>query len=582
MSSLWKILRFIRPFRGRILLALFLTVIMTLLGMVPPLVTRYIIDDVVGAGKWDMAPAILLVLLLMNVQSAGLNLWNQLILQLIGQRLVFNVRGELFRHIQQLSLRFFETMGTGKLMKRIISDVGRLQRMVTSRTIFIVNDLISFCVGVVMIFYFSWQLALITLTIIPFYHLNYRFFVKRIRQKNKSAWQKMDDVADSMQERIKGTRLVRTFQNEEMESEAFSEGTWDVRNETLDATRLTAGFSGVSDMINGLGYTTVYCIGCYMVIMGKMTYGDVAAFGAFVFRVIQPALRFAFISNMLQQTAVSVDRVFEVLDAEPEVKEAPDAYELPPIKGNVEFRDVCFEYVPGEPVLKGINLKIDPGSTVALVGRTGCGKTTLASLLMRFYDIKSGQILIDGHDISKVTLKSLRRQIGAVLQESILFNTTISGNLRYGKKEVEDQEMVRIAKIAEIHDFIAGKPEGYDTKIGGEEGIRLSVGEKQRMSIARALITNPGIIVLDEATSSLDSRSESLIQKALENVMKERTSFVIAHRLSTIVNADLIVAMEAGQIVEMGTNTELLENPGGIYRQLYEEQFSRGRQEEAA
>ena len=582
MSSLWKILRFIRPFRGRILLALFLTVIMTLLGMVPPLVIRYIIDDVVGAGKWDMAPAILLVLLVMNVQSAGLNLWNRLILTFIGQRLVFNVRGELFRHIQQLSLRFFETMGTGKLMKRIISDVGRLQRMITSRTIFIVNDLISFCVGVVMLFYFSWQLALITLTIIPFYHLNYRFFMKRIRQKNKSAWQKMDDVADSMQERIRGTRLVRTFQNEEMESEAFSEGTWDVRNETLDATKLTAGFSGVSDMINGLGYTTIYCIGCYMVIMGKMTYGDVAAFGAFVFRVIQPALRFAFISNMLQQTAVSVDRVFEVLDAEPEVKEAPDTYELPPIKGHVEFRDVWFEYVPGEPVLKGINLKIDPGSTVALVGRTGCGKTTLASLLMRFYDIKSGQILIDGHDISKVTLKSLRRQIGAVLQESILFNTTIRGNLRYGKKEVEDPEMVRSAKISEIHDFIAGKPEGYDTKIGGEEGIRLSVGEKQRMSIARALITNPGIIVLDEATSSLDSRSESLIQKALDNVMKERTSFVIAHRLSTIVNADLIVAMEAGQIVEMGTNTELLENPGGTYRQLYDEQFSRGRQEEAA
>ncbi len=224
---------------------------------------------------------------------------------------------------------------------------------------------------------------------------------------------------------------------------------------------------------------------------------------------------------------------------------------------------------------------MEPGQTVALVGHTGCGKTTLTSLLMRFYDIKSGQILIDGHDISKVTLKSLRRQVGVVLQESILFNTTVRHNLRYGKKDVEESEVITCAKIAEIHEFILSKPDAYDTVIG-EGGIKLSVGEKQRMSIARAVLTNPGILVLDEATSSLDSKSESLIQKALQNVMENRTSFVIAHRLSTILNADMIVVMEKGNILERGTHWGLLERPDGAYRQLYEEQFAKGRHEAAA
>lgn len=581
MGTLKKVFRFIQPFRGKLLFALFLTVVMTVLGMAPPIVTRYIVDDVVQAGKWGMAPAILMIMLAINFTSAGLNLWNNIIIYFVSQRFVFDVRRELYLHLQRLSLSFYEKMGTGRLMNRIMGDVSNIQSMVTWQTISIVNDVISFCVGIVMTFYLNWQLALVTLAILPFYFLNYYFFVKRIRRKNIAVWQKMDRVSNIVQERLRGTRMVRSFVNEERESQAFAVGTREVQAEALEGAQLGAAFSGASTLINGLGYTAIYCLGCYMVIVGKMSYGDVAAFGAYVFRILHPALRFTEISNMLQQTAISVDRVFEVMDAQPDVKEAPDAYELPPIRGRVEFRDVWFEYVPGEPVLKGINLVVEPGQTVALVGHTGCGKTTLTSLLMRFYDIKSGQILIDGHDISKVTLKSLRRQVGVVLQESILFNTSIRQNLRYGKKEARDSEVIACAKIAEIHDFILSKPDAYDTVIG-EGGIKLSVGEKQRMSIARAVLTNPGILVLDEATSSLDSKSESLIQKALQNVMKNRTSFVIAHRLSTILNADMIVVMEKGNILERGTHWELLERPDGAYRQLYEEQFAKGRHEAAA
>jgi ABC-type multidrug transport system fused ATPase/permease subunit len=309
------------------------------------------------------------------------------------------------------------------------------------------------------------------------------------------------------------------------------------------------------------------------VIIGRMTYGEVAAFGAFVFRVLSPAVRFTEISNLLEQTSVSAERIFEVLDTEPEIRDAPDARALPRVSGHVAFRDVSFSYVQGEPVLHSVTLDVPAGTTVALVGHTGCGKTTLTGLLMRFYDCQDGTIEVDGYDIKQVTLRSLRRQVGAVLQESILFNTTILENLRYGFPDATMDQIIRATKSAEVHDFIVSTPDGYDTIIG-EGGIQLSVGEKQRLSIARAILTNPGVLILDEATSSLDSRSEALIQKALENVMRGRTSFVIAHRLSTIVHADRIVVMDHGRIVESGPHATLLEVPDGAYRRLYEEQFA--------
>ncbi|MDP6779879.1 MAG: ABC transporter ATP-binding protein, partial [Candidatus Latescibacteria bacterium] len=551
MDILRKLSHFIRPFKRRLLFAIGLTGVMTVLGMVPPIIMRFIIDDVVALGRWNMAPAVLATLLATNLLAAAGSYANHLIIFLVGQRLVFDVRLALFRHIQRLSLRFYEDMGTGRIMARIMGDVSRVQGMVTWRTISVVNDIISFGFGMVMIFYFSWKLSLVTLALLPFYFINYYYFVKRIRWKNVMIWRKMDRVANSLQERLRGTRLVRAFTNELRESEAFAEGTRDVLDTALDRTALSATFSGTSGLINGLGYTVIYCLGCYFVIDGQMTYGDVAAFSAFVFRVLSPALRFTEVSNLLEQTSVSVERIFEVMDAEPDIVEAPGATVLPRVQGHVRFRDVQFSYVPGEPVIKGIDLEVPAGSTVALVGHTGCGKTTLTSLLMRFYDPQSGSIEIDGVDISKVALRSLRRQIGAVLQESILFRASVKENLCYGDPAASGLQVIEATRAAEVHEFILSKPDAYDTVIG-EGGVHMSVGEKQRLSIARAILTNPGILILDEATSSLDSRSEHLIQKALDNVMKDRTSFVIAHRLSTIVNSDLIVVMDEGRIIETG------------------------------
>jgi len=573
MGVLKRVWRFIRPFRGQLLLAIGLTGIMTLLGMLPPVLMKLVIDDVVGLGQWDEAVAICLAFLAVNVLAAAGTYWNYLIIYLVGQRLVFDIRLALFKHIQELSLRFYDQMGTGKIMARIMGDVSRIQNMVTWNTISIVNDLISFVFGLVMIFYFSWQLSLITLALLPLYVVNYLWFVKRIRRKNVSIWKKMDRVANALQERLKGTRLVRSFTNEEREAEAFADGTRGVLNTALETTTLSASFSGTSGLLSGLGQTVIYCLGCYYVIMGQMTYGEVAAFSAFVFRVLSPAVRFTEVSNLLEQTSISVERIFEVLDAEPEIVERPEAQTMAKVQGHVHFKNVHFEYVKGEPVLRGVDLEVPAGSTVALVGHTGCGKTTLTGLLMRFYDVTDGAIEVDGVDIRDVTLRSLRQNIGAVLQESILFHTSIYENLKYGDRHATAMQVIEAARSAEVHDFVIGQVDGYDTVVG-EGGIVLSVGEKQRLAIARAILTQPGIMILDEATSSLDSRSEALIQKALTRVMEGRTSFIIAHRLATILNADMIVVMDKGQIKEAGSHEELLKLPNGDYRQLYEEQFA--------
>ncbi len=573
MGALMRVWQFIRPFRGRLSIAICLTGFMTLLGMLPPVLMKLVIDDVVGLEQWGDTSAICLIFLAVNVLAAAGTYWNYLIIYLVGQRLVFDIRLALFRHIQELSLRFYDQMGTGKIMARIMGDVSRIQNMVTWNTISIVNDLISFVFGLVMIFYFSWQLSLITLALLPLYLVNYLWFVKRIRRKNVTIWKKMDKVANALQERLKGTRLVRSFTNEGREAEAFADGTREVLTTALETTTLSASFSGTSGLLSGLGQTVIYCLGCYYVIVGQMTYGEVAAFSAFVFRVLSPAVRFTEVSNLLEQTSISVERIFEVLDTEPEIVERPQAQTLPQVQGHVRFRNVHFSYVKGEPVLGGVDLEVPAGRTVALVGHTGCGKTTLTSLLMRFYDVTEGAIEVDGVDIRDATLQSLRRNIGAVLQESILFHTSIYENLKYGDRHATPIQVMAAARAAEVHDFIMAQVDGYDTVVGEGGGV-LSVGEKQRLAIARAILTQPGILILDEATSSLDSRSEALIQKALTRVMAGRTSFIIAHRLATIVNADMIVVMDKGQIKEVGSHEELVKLPNGDYRQLYEEQFA--------
>lgn len=389
----------------------------------------------------------------------------------------------------------------------------------------------------------------------------------------------MDLVSVGLQERLSGVQVVKAYGKERRENRAFATETRDTLDQAMETATYRAGYESGVWAVSGIRNTLVFCLGCYFVIEGEMTYGAVMAFLSYAMRVFQPVLNLTQEALRFEQMMISVDRIFEVLDHDIDVKDKPDAVELERIKGRVEFRDVWFEYEEGEPVIKGVNLEVEVGETVALVGHTGCGKTTLTSLLMRYFDVTDGGIAIDGHDLRDMKVGPMRKQIGQVLQESVMFNSSIRENLTYGNSDSTEAEIIAAARVGEIHEFIVRTADGYDTLIG-DEGIKLSVGEKQRLSIARAVLTDPSILILDEATSSLDSLSEALIQKAMANVLKGRTSFVIAHRLSTIVNADKIVVMDKGEICEVGRHEELIAKPDGRYRELYEQQFAGATEEE--
>ena len=570
-DKLRKFAHFVTPYKSRLILLLCLTATMTTLSMLPPLVMKFIIDDVITMGNWQLLEVLLFISICLPITSAAMRVWVSFTNAYVGWGMTTSMRKFTYEHMLKLPMRFYDEMGTGKIMSRIMSDIASVRSMVTSRMLGILVDFVSFWVALALCMSLNWKMACLLLLLMPLYFFNYYGWRTPMRQSISLWRRKMDQVSVGLQERLAGVQLVKSYGRERREHRAFAEDT----HQSLDAAMQTAtnraGYMAGSWGVSGLRNTVIFCLGCYYVIEGEMTYGAVMAFFSYSSRMFQPILNLTQIAMHFQSVMVSVDRVLEILDFPIEIKDKEDAVELPPIKGHIKFEDVHFEYKEGEPVLKGINLEVQPGQMVALVGHTGCGKTTLTSLLMRFYDVKEGCITIDGLDLRDVKLRTLRTQIGQVLQDSVMFNGTIRENLLYGRAGATDAELIEAARIAEIHEFIMRTPEGYDSMLGND-GIKLSVGEKQRLAIARAVLTNPAVLILDEATSSLDSLSEALIQKAMTKVLKERTSFAIAHRLSTIVNADIIVVMDHGEIVEQGTHSELLQIPDGRYRQLYEHQ----------
>lgn len=571
MHRFRAILPYLRPYVPYLIGALGLTVALTVLALLPPLIMRALIDRVFTAGDWRLLIPLVGAHMLVPFMSGIISFFNTLIIAYTGRRLVFDVRTSMYRHLLRLSMKFHGEMSSGAVMSRLMSDVNMVQNLVTGNTITLVTDIVSFLFAGVVTFTLNWKMAVLLWLMLPLYVFNYKFFVKRIRRSNIAFRRIMDRIAGSLQERLSGTRRVRAFAREKDEIEKFLDDTQESLRHSMTGTVQSVSFSTTSRLIWGVGTTTLYILGVYFALHGEMTYGSVTAFMAYVGQLFGPALRFTELANQLEQVMVSVDRIFEVLGTVPDITEKPGAIALPRTAGHVRFDRVTFGYKADEPVIRGVDLEIPAGKMIALVGHTGCGKTTLTALLMRLWDVQEGRILVDGHDVRDVTLRSLRRQIGVVLQDPVLFNATIGDNIRYGVPGSSMDEVTAAAKAAEIHQMIANLPDGYNTELGGESGIKLSVGEKQRMAIARAIITNPGILVLDEATSSLDSESESLIQKALATVMEGRTSLVIAHRLSTIVEADLIVVMDAGKVIERGSHGELVA-AGGHYASLYHQQ----------
>jgi len=488
----------------------------------------------------------------------------------VGLRIVADIREKLYNHLQTLSLSFFTQTPTGILISRITNDVNLIQGSVSNAITGVLKDVFTMFGLIGVVFYRDWRLAIIGLVIFPLAIIPIKEFGKRLRKFSRKSQQRMGSITTFLHETIAGNRIVKAFNMEEYEKRRFAEENNRFFRIVLKRVKIRAISHPLMELLGGIAVAIIIWVGGYRVIRGELTPGAFFSFMTALFMLYAPIRDLNKVNLEVQEGLAAAIRVFELLDTTPEVKDEEGAIPLPPISKGIDLKEITFKYGE-EAVLKDISLHAKVGEVIALVGMSGAGKTSLVNLLPRFYDVEKGHIFIDGRDIRKVTIKSLRDHIALVTQQTILFNDTARNNIAYGSLTCSDQEIIEAAKAANAHDFIQRLPQGYETIIG-EQGVKLSGGERQRLSIARALLKNAPILILDEATSSLDSDSETEVQKALEQLMKGRTVFVIAHRLSTIRNAHRIIVLSNGQIVEEGTHEELIALQGE-YRRLYDLQF---------
>lgn len=561
----------IKPLRRLVALCMFLSVVQSVFVFLPPL----ILGDIVNRLQRGQSINTLLYLgyIVGFATVQGLLQYAQSIsMASLGQKFLLQIREKMLGHMQSLPMAYFEKNQIGKLVSNIINDAGTVQGLITANLPTMVGDFVQLCLVSIILVSINWQMAALSFCIAPLYIFNFRRFWKPLTDTSDDIRVKRDSMYGQMQEKLSGVQTVKSFGQERWEARTFMANTRELMGLNVRQGALGGGLWTIADGLCGVATGLILWWGGRLALEGKMGAGTLVMFLLYaVGYVYGPIVRFLIVLDPIARAQAALARIFRTLDQPNKVVDRPGALPIPQIRGEVRFENVWFEYEPGQPVLKGINLVVEPGEMIALVGFSGSGKTTMASLLLRHYDPTSGSIKIDGQDLRDGQLLSYRRQVGVVAQESILFNTTIRENIRYGRLTATDEEVESAAQAAAIHESILAFPDGYDTKIG-EDGIKLSVGEKQRIAIARALIADPRILILDEATSSLDSQTETLLQTALDNLMAGRTSFVVAHRLSTIVSADKIIVLEKGQVTEMGRHAELLE-VDGLYARLYREQF---------
>lgn len=546
-------------------------VAVSLLEFIVPQLSKHTIDVMIPNKRFDQLLYIGAGVLGAAAALGVLRFFSASLMAAIGQKVLYRLRNDLYRHMQRLDVSFFDRNRTGDLMSRVTNDVSILQQLISSSMMQLFTDFFTFAAIAVYMLWIDWRLTLLLLATFPFMIMTTRLFGKRMRSSFRKVQESIADVSDHLQNSLTGIRLIKSFATEDYESERFSERTKANMDANIQVVRLRAAYEPIIDFLNFLGLAIVLVFGAWLSMRGEMSVGTIVAFIAYLRLLQNPVRHFSRIINMIQQAAAAYERIMEVMNTKADIADGNDAVDLPPAKGHIVFHNVDFAYPNDTTVLSRFNLELAPGKITALVGSSGSGKTTIAHLIPRFYDVQSGTIRIDGHAVTDVTLSSLREQIGIVSQDIVLFNGTIGENIRYGSPDATDEDVRAAAKAANADGFIASFPHGYDTQIG-ERGVKLSGGQKQRLSIARAILKNPSIIILDEATASLDTESEQHIQEALAELLKGRTCLVIAHRLSTIRQADRIYVLEQGRIVESGTHDELMEAQGR-YSQLYELQF---------
>ncbi len=592
MKGIKKLFKLVIPYRLTLILsliAMFMVAIFTFffVNLVQPIMDRLfnltsqsipqktrimdVIFNFLHITKEDLIVVLPIILVIVVLGKGLFSFLSTFGMKTIGHRIVKNLRDSLYHNIIYQSTKFFDNSSTGELISRVTNDTEKIHQAVSGSLPVLITETITLLVLFTGIFIIDWQLTLISLTIAPLAVIPLILFGRQQKRKGLEGQIKIAQITNSLFETITGNKIIKAFNMERFEIKEFVKKTYEHFKINLKLALIGSLSSPFMEFIGGLAAAFILVLGTGKISRGEISPGDFGSFIMAILMMYMPIRRLSRANNTIQQGLAGLERVQEILAIKPEVAESPKAYPLPPVRGEVEFKNVYFSYNQSYPVLRGINLKVFPGELVALVGLSGAGKTTLVSLIPRFYNVTSGKITIDNIDIREVTLSSLRTQISLVTQDTILFNDTVKNNISYGVGKVSMNEIIKASKAAMAHEFIEELPKGYDTCIG-ERGCLLSAGQRQRLAIARAILRNTPILILDEATSALDSESERLIRIALNNLIKNKTTFVIAHRLSTVKKATKIIVLDKGKIVETGTHEELIKK-GGLYCHLYELQL---------
>lgn len=571
MKNYMRLLAYIKPYTRRLALAVVCIIMAAGANLYLPWIIKDMIDDVLMSKDMVMlnliAAGILVVMFTRGVFYYG----QSYLVSYVGQRVIIDVRSVLFRKFQRMPLSYYDKQQTGTVMSYITNDVAVMQSAIVDNLIELVTEGSILIGSLAMMIYLDWKLSLLTLMTIPLLGFAMKIFGRKLKRSSTVIQERVAEITSLLQESISAIRVVKSFVRESYEIKRFEEQNWRNFQAAMKNVKLSSLLTPTVEFLAAIAVTFIVWFGGYEVVNEVITAGELVAFLTYAVNLANPVKRLSRVYAAIQKAMAAADRVFDIMDLDEKITDVPGAKPLPPIKGKVEFKDITFSYKEGQPALQHISLKAEPGQMIALVGPSGSGKSTIANLIPRFYDVDSGVITIDDHDIRQVTADSLREQIGLVPQETMLFSTSVMENIRYGRLEATDEEVIEAAKAANAEEFIKELPEGYDTKLG-ERGLNLSGGQRQRLAIARAILKNPRVLILDEATSALDTESEKIVQDALDNLMVGRTSFVIAHRLSTIFNADQIFVVENGHLREHGTHEELLA-AGGLYSNLYNIQF---------